>query len=272
MIHRRDNTFSRQKTVNGRFVLIAIVAVSAFVLLYVPVRLVFSKTLYAMTQDLWHVDDGSSDVSDGFFANFRIKRSLVYKNRILEEEIERMQTLVLDRNLLQEKILRLEEALGREGSDDRVSADVLVGPGRLPYDILVVNAGSMNGVHVGDAVVYSGSGVVGVIAETFPFSAKVKLYTSPGDEHSVLVGEHFIPGVAHGRGMGNFEVNLPKGSPVLIGDIAVLASNRLVLGVAGSIEDESALPFIKVLFRTTFNINDIRSVEIVKSANKGSIN
>lgn len=258
-MRRHDNLLLSRRNI----ALIALVAISAFVLLCAPVRIALSRGLYAIAPNMWHARAGAGEAEDGFFANFRIKRSLVYENTILHEEVARMQTQVLDRNLLEEKVLKLEEALGRAGSDNRVSADVLAGPGQSPYDILAIDVGAEHGVSVGDPVVYAGAGVIGEIAEVYPSSAKVKLYSSGGEEHAVLVGSKAIPGVAHGRGMGNFEAKLPKGSPVVVGDLAVVPGGTLVLGVVGLVEEEPSLPFMNVFFRTSFNIAEIRSVEVI---------
>lgn len=260
-MHRRDSRFLSRKNI----VLTVIVAVGAIVLLCTPVRLAVSGALFTVAPVAWSASNSTDQVKIGFFANLRIKRSLVYENTILREEVARMQALVLDRNLLEERVVKLEEALGRAGNDNRVSADVISIPGQSLYDVLVIDAGLDNGISVGDSVVYAGAGAIGEIAEAYQSSSKVKLYSSPGLEHAVLVGGDYIPGLAHGRGMGNFEVKVPKGSKVFAGDTVVLQKGNLVLGVVGALDEEPTLPFVDVLFRTTFNIADIRSVEVLTS-------
>ncbi|MBI5400967.1 MAG: rod shape-determining protein MreC [Candidatus Yonathbacteria bacterium] len=222
-----------------------------------------SQALYIVAPSIWGMREETEATADGFWAIFRIKRSLVYENTMLHEEVARMQAQVLDRNLLEEKVLKLEEALGRVNGDNRVTADVLSFPGYSLYDILTIDAGTEHGIALGNQVVYAGAGIVGEIAEVYPSSAKVKLYSSPIEEYAVLVGNSMIPGVAHGRGMGNFEAKLPKGSLVFAGDTVVVPKGNLVLGVVASLEEEPALPFINVFFRTSFNIAEIRSVEVI---------
>lgn len=264
-MRRQDNKLFALGSVGRRNTLIVIGAVGALVLLYNPVRLMLSEVLYRVAPNAWVSRAAAGDVKDGFLANFRIKRSLVYENNILHEEIARMQTQVLDRNLLAEKVLKLEEALGRAGTDNRVVARVLSVPGWSLYDILAIDVGVDHGVAVGDMVVYSGAGAIGEIVEVYQTTAKVKLYSSPSEEHLVLVGETAIPGMAHGLGMGNFEVKLPKGSVISVGSPVLLLKSNLILGVIGMTEEDPTLPFVKVLFRTTFNIADIHSVEVVVS-------
>lgn len=244
--------------------LIALVVISAFALLFAPVRGVLTQALYLVAPRVWSIGDNVSNARTSFLTNFRIKRSLVYENEQLLADIDRMQTQVLDRNLLEEKVLKLEEALGRAGSDNRVMASVLAGPGQSPYDTLVIDAGAEHGIAVGDVVVYAGAGAIGTIAEVSISSAKVKLYSSSGEEHLVLVGTNALPTTARGRGMGNFEARVPQGSVVAVGDTVLLPKDSLILGTVHLVEEKLAAPFIAVLFRTPFNIAEIRSVEVIK--------
>lgn len=263
MMRHRDSSAAKRQQVVWRNTMIVATILCATALLCRPVRVALSGALYSFAPSVWGVRTTTVEVKDGFFANLQIKRSLEYDNSVLREDVSRMQAKVLDRNLLAERVLRLEDALGREGVDNRVYADVLVGPRQSAYDILVIDAGEEHGVAVGDPVVYSGSGVIGEITEVHAASSKVKLYSSPVGELHVLVGADAVPGVAHGRGMGNFDVKLPKGTPVVVGEPVVLAGGKLILGIVGQIEEEPALPFVNVLFRTSFNITEIRSVEVI---------
>lgn len=258
-MRRQDNVFLS----NRNIALAIIVAVGAFSLLCSPVRAVLTEVLYSVAPSVWKTRSTAMGVEDGIFANFQIKRSLAFENAALREEVSRMQALVLDRNLLEERVFKLEEALGRTSNDNRVSAEVLSVPLRSPYDILVIDAGEDHGIAVGNSVVYAGSGAIGETVEVYGSSSKVKLYSSPTGERLVLVGKNAIPGAAHGRGMGNFEVRLPKGSGVSVGDTVVMPKGGLILGIVGLVEEEPTLPFVNVLFRTTFNISDIRSVEVI---------
>src|SRR3989344_3683980 len=256
--HRSSPQFSR-KIVS----LVVLVVISAFVLFYAPMRAMLTQALYTVAPGVWNIGGTASDAWGSFTTNFRIKRSLVYENGTLRAEIDRMQAQVLDRNLLEEKVMKLEEALGRAGSDNRVVASVLVGPGRSPYDTLVIDAGAKHGIVVDDVVVYAGAGAIGTIAEVSDSSAKVKLYSSSGQDHLVLVGANAIPATARGRGMGNFEAKLPQGSTVSLGDTVLFPDDNLILGTVQLVEEEPSLPFITVFFRTPFNIADIRSVEVL---------
>ncbi|MHB1118234.1 MAG: rod shape-determining protein MreC [Minisyncoccota bacterium] len=259
--YRRDNLPAKKKFLT----LTALVLLSVLVLSYGPVRSMISRTVYLVAPGVWELGGITASRWNIFWGEFRLKRSLVYENSLLREELARMQVQVLDRNLLEEHVRELEEKLGRAGSDDRVAARVLSGAGRAPYDTLIVDAGTDQDVLIGDRVVYAGMGVIGTVAEAYPDSAKVVLFSSPGEEVTVVIGEQAIPAVARGRGMGNFEAKIPQGSAVFLGENVLVDGGDLILGTVGAIEEEPSEPFMRVYFRTPFNIATVRSVEVIKN-------
>ena len=260
---RPDRRQSDRRSV--RFVPVALVVIlfCIFSLLYRPVRELISQTIYAQASAVWKFGGVVGDTWNGFWGSFRSSGSFIKDNDTLKEEINRMQAEVLDRNLLSERVTKLEEMLGRKGEDNRVVAQVLSDVAHSPYDVLVIDAGSEQGVSVGDQVVYAGAGVIGEIVEVYNTSAKVKFFSSPERERAVQIGTRGIPGLARGRGMGNFETKVPQGSSVSVGDEVRLPGNALILGIVGAVDEKPAQPFVRVLFRTTFNIAEIRSVEVL---------
>lgn len=259
MIHRRDNRKIRQREV----ALIATLALGAFLLLYAPSRTALTGVVYRTAPGIWDFGAWMSDAGKGVTTNFHLKRSLVHENEALKAELTRLQALVLDRNLLEEKVSKLEEALGRTVGDDRVVARVLAVPGWSPYDTLVLDVGSNNGVLVGDLVVYAGSGVVGEVIEVYAETAKAKLYSSPESERMVVVGPQAIPGKVHGRGLGNFEMIVPQGSAIAVGDEVRTPGGSLIVGIVGAIEETATHPTMRVFFRSPWNVTEMRSVEVL---------
>lgn len=259
MTLRPNKQLSSMKNV----VLISIIAISAFVLLYAPLRSVVTQAVYSVAPFVWGAGDAGENALETFFVNFKEKEALVRENETLKEIISVMETKVLDRNLLAEKVTRLEESLGRSHSDDRVVANVLVGPENSLYDTFIIDAGQKEGIYVGNMVVYSGSGIIGKVVETTPYSAKIKLYSSPGEEHRVRVGSRNLPIIAVGSGMGNFEAKVPQDSVVSIGDYVITINDSLILGVVSLIEEKPEEPIKRIYFRVPFNIMEIQTVEVI---------
>lgn len=262
MMRRQDNIVSRLLE-RKNIALIALVVISIFSLLYMPLRGALTDALYVIAPKMWGIGGATHNMWDSFVTNFRSKEALVVENDALHTDVLRMQAQVLDRNLLEEKVNKLEEALGRAQGDNRVVAYVLAGPGQSPYDTLVVDAGEDNGLALGDKVVYAGSGVIGEVIEVSRATSKVRFYSAPGEEHMVVIGSSAIPAKALGKGMGNFETKVPQGSEVALGDKVRTLQGGLLLGTISSVEKEPSLPFARVLFRLPFNITEIGSVEII---------
>lgn len=236
-----------------------------FCLLFPPVRNVLSQVALGIASPVWKISSPVFSTFSSLTAVFQEKNDLIAENQALREENARAQAMILDRNLLAEKVTKLEDALGRSNADNRVAADVLVGQGHAPYDTLIIDAGTENGIKVGDMVVYAGAGVIGEIAEAEVSTSKVKLFSSPGEKQFALIGQSHFPAEILGKGMGNFEAKVPQAGSVSIGDIIISAKGALVFGTVSAIEEKPAEPFKKILFRVPFNITEIQSVEVITS-------
>lgn len=243
--------------------LIAIVAISLVALSYTPTRGAITSAVFMVAPSVWKIEDSVSSYLGTLSVNFRAKDVLYSENVILREEISRMQIQVLDRNLLKEKTDSLLETLGRKDGDNRIVANVLVGP-KFLYGTLVVDVGSDAGVSVGNLVVYSGSGVIGEVVEVGKSSSKVTLYSSIGKEYSVFVGSNSIPSTARSRGMGNFEATVPVGSNISVGDSVTSADGKLIFGTISLVEEIQTEPIERLFFRLPFNTALIRTVEIIR--------
>lgn len=257
--YRRANIDERRKLI----ILASIIVMGIFILSLSAVRGFISRTVYTTAPSLWEIGNTTGIAWDSFWGELRTKRALVAENNALKEQVDQMGAQLLDRNLLAERVAQLEDSLGRNPEDNRVAARVLAGPGVSAYDTLSVDVGSELGVSVGDPVVYTGSEVVGTVSEVYPASAKIKLLSSPGEKTHVLIGKNSIPVVAEGRGMGNFEALVPQESTVVVGDTVAFPPGTLILGTVGAIESKPSEPLVRVLFRTSFNIATMRSVEVL---------
>lgn len=259
----RKNIALTNQLIRGLVIGFSLVAISAFAILYIPLRSQLTQAVYSVAPSVWRAGEAIDSALGALLTNFKDKNKLVKENEILNKAIATMETKVLDRNLLAEKVAKLEESLGRSRDDDRVVASILVGPGRSPYDTLVIDAGEEEGINAGNIVVYSGSGVIGEVVEATRFSSKIKLYSSPREEHIVTVGPGYIPVLAVGRGMGNFEAKVPQDSKVAVGDNVISVKKGLIFGTVSLIEEKPAEPFMRVLFRMPFNITEIQTVEVI---------
>ncbi len=257
-------TYLRDKKRKKNMFFVLIVLISIFVLSYNPIRSAISKVVYGVAPGVWKSGGVISSKTASFFSGFRNNVNLSNENKLLREQVVEMKTQILGQNFLVEEVIRLEKALGREGVDKRARAKVIVGQGRSPYDTLIIDAGTEHGIRVGNSVVYTSVGIIGTVVEAYPRSSKTKLFSSPGEEMTVFIGAQSVPVKAKGRGMGNFEALVPQGSKISIGEeVRSTPQGKFFLGVVGVVEGGPAESFVRILFRTSFNISEIGSVEVL---------
>src|SRR3989304_2204585 len=96
------------------------------------------------------------------------------------------------------------------GEQQAVVARVISKPPRSFYDTLVVDAGSKEGIQVGEKVLYGDNIMIGEIAEVFEKTSKVRLFSSSGEVIDVTIGKRAVPALAVGIGGGNFEIQIPR--------------------------------------------------------------
>ena len=132
------------------------------------------------------------------------------------------------------------------------------------------------GLQIGDIVFALGNIPIGRVAEIYPNSSKVILFSSSGEKTQVVVsgksdtpdadnnGDVFMEVV--GRGGGNFEIILPRDFTPAKGDEVVLPGiNPYVLAVVETIISDPRDPFIKALLVSPVNIQEFKFVEVETS-------
>ena len=129
--------------------------------------------------------------------------------------------LLLDRDALYAENLDLKKRLGRGSEVSRVLAGVLLRPPETPYDTLVIDAGSAQGIARGDKVSAGGTVVIGIVSELYAHASRVTLYSSPGEKYDGILGG-VLSIVVEGQGGGSLRAQVPSGTPVAVGDAVVL--------------------------------------------------
>lgn len=197
-----------------------------------------------------------------FVLYLKSKKSLSTENQKLKEEINNLISLNADRNSLLEENAILQEKIGRKDSEKYVFSNVLERPGFSPYDFLVIDAGALAGVTVGNKVFYNNF-VLGVVVEVTLNLSKVELFSSSGKLAQVLMGDKKMPVQATGQGGGAFEALLPKGIDVEIGDPVMLVEDvKKVFGFVGGIVDDESDSLERVFFSLPINIYEINTVSV----------
>lgn len=167
---------------------------------------------------------------------------------------------------LQDENDQLKQLLGRQPEkDDREFAVVLVRPPKSPYDSLTVDLGEDHGVMPGDLVYGDMDYLIGEVDSSYPSTAVVKLYSSPGQKIDVRISSSTTSVVAEGRGNGNFYIKVPKNISVAEGDpIVAPGFHNTIIGVAEKVDGGAGEAYSSIYFKLPVNLNSLRYVEIKK--------
>jgi len=261
-------TYLRDKKRNTKQILLTgvFVTILVYIILFTQVFDATSKGVGYIAVPIWKTQDFISNTWDNIRIGFISRKSILIENEQLKEDAIISSAKLLDRNLLFEENIELKELLGREVTEQTVFATVLTKPNRSLYDTLIIDVGENAGVIEGDRVLYGGTIVIGKIVEVFKGSSKVLLISSPGEEIDVMVGGSNIETMAYGRGGGVFELELPRDTDVVVGDVvAVPGIISRILGTVEHIETKPSNPFKTILFKGPVNIFELKWVEVVIS-------
>ncbi|MEK7147506.1 MAG: rod shape-determining protein MreC [Patescibacteria group bacterium] len=263
-IYLKPNRKKWQKRALTRGALVLLGLVVLFVLnIYPPSFL--RQPLIILTTPFWQTRDWGVDLLKTMFSPFADKNKLLEENIALKTELERKNLALAALADLAVENQELKELGGRNVKEPFVLAAILNRPPISPYDTLIIDAGSAEGIAVGDIAAVDENSAIGEVSSVAKNSAVVSLYSTPERETPVAVGIERTAAPARGRGGGNFEVRLPKSVTLEIGDVIALPSiNHRLLGFVSKIETGSNDPFQTILFRLPINLNNLRFVMILK--------
>ena len=188
---------------------------------------------------------------------------------VLRAELASTSAALADRDILRTENAMLKARLGRISAEGQVLlAGVLLAPPATAYDTLVIDAGSAQGVAVGQNVSAGGSTVIGSVTDVTNDTARVTLLSAPGTTHDALVvSKHSgsaLPISIAGQGGGSFSGQLPSGSAVAPGDSVVFAgvSGQFVAQVV-AVDQKPGESFVTIYMHMPVNIFELRFVEII---------
>lgn len=147
--------------------------------------------------------------------------------------------------------------------EERVAAAVVARPPYVPYDALLIDRGSNDGIREGAIVYYAHDRAIGVVARTFAQSALVTLFSSPGIMSTVyLIGPNVFT-TAYGEGGGVMRVTVPQGIPLMEGDVAVVPSLAVgILGAVSAVASVSTEPEQNGFITFEVPLQSIRAVSV----------
>ncbi len=230
-------------------------------------REVTSIAALSVSAPVFSVGSDLKDRAAFFTEGLRSRDELAVENIRLRDERAALTAVEVHYQTLEAENRELRSILGMSDPDlDTVLADVLASPDRTPYDTLIINAGSSDGVAVGDRVITAHGGVaLGEIKVAGHYTSRVVLFSSSGGEYDAVLGAEHYPVRIRGEGGGNFVAEFPREIGVVVGDEVILPAfgNRIV-GVVGTIAQETADPFATLRIMIPVNMYTLPRVLVVR--------
>ena len=207
-------------------------------------------------------------------AYFISKNSLYLQNQKLQSEVAFDDARMANYDSVVADNASIKEIIGRKDlKTPMILSAILSKPNQSPYDTLVVDVGTQEGIKVGDTVFALGNVPIGHIAVAYPDSSKVILLSNAGEKTQVVVENKPVSTGSSpnknvfmeivGRGGGNFEMIIPRDFTLTVGDQVVLPGlTPYVVGIVQTIISDPRDPFIKALLTSPVNIQELKFVEV----------
>jgi cell shape-determining protein MreC len=195
---------------------------------------------------------------------FLSKNSLFLENQTLRSELNEKDIQIVDYNFILEENKSLKEILGRKNEKaTMVLTAILAKPNQSIYDTLIIDAGTKQGIKIGETVFALGNLPIGRIGEVYPNSSKVILFSNPGEKTEAVVSGKNVFMEVIGRGGGNFEMILPRDFILQKGDqVALPGIHADVLARVETIISDPRDPFIKALLTSPVNVQELKFVQV----------
>lgn len=224
------------------------------------------QIFYAVSAPFVFIRNSISSDFGGITSGFQSNGFLVTQNAELEQDIARLNALLLSMQALESENISLAKMVGHSpvaSPKNMVVANVLFGPPTSPYDTLIVNAGEKDGIAIGNTVFADDGTPIGSIAEVYATFSKVSLYSSPGTSFSVVVGKNNVHETAIGEGEGNFSMKIPVALVPLVGDAVYLPQfEPTAIGAVTSATFAPSDSFATILFSFPVNVFTLSNVTI----------
>lgn len=194
---------------------------------------------------------------------WRTKSALIAENAELRDTVAALDAERVSQNLALAQRDSLKTLIGRDLARGEIVAAVLTWPPQSPYDTIIIDAGSKDGVTSGAQVALSQGAALGVVSDVTATTAKVKLFSSPDERVSAVLERFEVPILLEGVGGGTLRASVPRETEVVVGDRILSADlHNSLLGIVESVHVGATDAFKEVLARSPANIFSLRLVII----------
>lgn len=194
---------------------------------------------------------------------FHEKGKLQDENIDLKNKLKEVEIKLISSQMIENQNKELKEILSYKKNVNYLAAGIIVRPPKSPYDTMIIDAGSDNGIQVGMQVTAYSDILLGYVTEVFSKTSKIKLISFPNEEINVYLQNSKLSAIAVGDGGGNFKITLPRSVEVQLGDnVITTGMNPLLIGIVDKVKIDITDAFQEVLFSLPANIQDLKYVMI----------
>ncbi|MDO8548465.1 MAG: rod shape-determining protein MreC [bacterium] len=197
------------------------------------------------------------------------------ENAALRAELASTTAALADRTVLYRENLLLKAQFGRDATAHVVLASVLMRPPGTPYDTLIIDAGTGEGVTQGALVSAGGNAYIGTVSDVYTSTSRVTLFSAPGVTYNALVllsaeAGKSIPISLVGEGAGSMSAQVPSATAVSEGDTVVVPGiSTAFAGVVAHIERPAGESFETLYVHLPVDLFSLQFVEVRLSPQTG---
>lgn len=199
----------------------AALAAIVLVIVFAGLRFLLPGALVAIGTPFWSAGNALTASVGNSGSFFESKAKLAEdRERLLAENA----ALLAKSATAEARAQDLERLLGdRTEPVGGILAGVLARPPVSPYDVLVLDQGSRDGVAEGSRAEGPGGMPIGTVESVMNASSRVLLYSAPGKETESLIGEARIPVTLVGEGAGAMSAMVARESGINVGDLVYVS-------------------------------------------------
>lgn len=247
-----------------------LVVLGCFVLVLVAFQIqvprVVQNSLSSLASGMLGVGNHTVATVDVAVRSLSSEEDLVREIVMLRDALSKEKRKSFRTDLLERENESLRALLGRGSMSSTTlhAATVLARPAQTPYDTMLVDQGLVDGIITGSLVLVQDGIVLGYVADARSRSSLVRLFSSPGEEHAVLLtASTTVVATVEGIGNGSFKMRVPRDVGVAVGDpISLQVLAPYLLATASYTETDEVDAFTTAYFTAPVAQSELRSVLI----------
>ena len=209
-----------------------------------------------------------------FTSSFANQRNLEKQNQKLRSQVDDLLPFKSQLQEVQEENRLLRRALSLQETKGLKTIPTYLVAKNLNQDWILINKGSKDNIHIGQAVITPKQILVGAIKEIFPHQAKVRLITDPRvsiDAEILNPSQPTIRGLARGKDhhtllltLVPLEKKIEEHQILVVSHLNSEYPTGLIIGTVENIRKENTKAFQTILIKPAFQQQDLSSLLIVR--------